>query len=75
MDLSRLVLKMAATGSNTPVDIGVIGEKARGPAHDEEVSHTITTDNIQVLGLRPDGAEFYMNYSPEARKRLLWKVQ
>ncbi|OJJ64037.1 hypothetical protein ASPSYDRAFT_53623 [Aspergillus sydowii CBS 593.65] len=43
-------------------------------SYNAEVSHTITTDNIQVLGLRPDDAEFYMNYSPEARKRLLWKV-
>lgn len=35
----------------------------------------VQIDNIQVLGLDPDNAEFYMNYSPEKRKKIIHKVR
>jgi hypothetical protein len=55
-------------------DVDVMDEKLHDPDHVEKVLRTVAIDNIQVLGLRPDDAEFYMNYPPEARKKLLRKV-
>ncbi|KAL6231499.1 hypothetical protein BDW75DRAFT_247851 [Aspergillus navahoensis] len=52
----------------------VVDEKLHGPDHIEKTPQTVTIDNIQVLGLSPGDAEFYTNYPPEARKKLLWKV-
>lgn len=33
-----------------------------------------TIDNIQVLGLASEDADFYRNFSPERRKRMIRKV-
>ncbi|KAL4867351.1 hypothetical protein BDV12DRAFT_171507 [Aspergillus spectabilis] len=65
---------MATTNSDRPADVGVLDEKLHDPDHVEKVMHTVAIDNMQVLGLRAEDAEFYTNYPPEARKRLLWKV-
>ncbi|GES62866.1 MFS transporter [Aspergillus terreus] len=55
-------------------DLGLVDEKIKDPDHVESVSHVITIDNIQVLGLGPDDADFYLNFSPEKRKQMLWKI-
>lgn len=55
-------------------DLGLVDEKIKDPDHVESVSHVVTIDNIQVLGLGPDDADFYLNFSPEKRKQMLWKV-
>lgn len=34
----------------------------------------VKIDNIQVLGLAPEDADFYINYPEEKRKRVLRKV-
>ncbi|KAL3473593.1 major facilitator superfamily domain-containing protein [Aspergillus californicus] len=64
---------MAAPYSNRDT-MDVIDEKLHDPDHVEKVMHAVQIDNFQVLGLRPEDADFYMNYSPEARKKLLRKV-
>jgi hypothetical protein len=62
---------MAATNT---ADI-VVDEKLHGPDHIEKTQQTVAIDNIQVLGLSSEDAEFYTSYPPEARKKLLWKVR
>ncbi|KAL2870226.1 putative MFS transporter [Aspergillus lucknowensis] len=63
-----------AASHNRPTDIDVVDEKAHDPDHVEKVLHTVAIDNIQVLGLSSEDAEFYTSYPPEARKKLLRKV-
>jgi hypothetical protein len=62
---------MAATNR---ADI-VVDEKIHDPDHIEKTQQTVAIDNIQVLGLSSEDADFYTNYPPEARKKLLWKVR
>ncbi|GIJ99653.1 hypothetical protein Aspvir_003654 [Aspergillus viridinutans] len=42
--------------------------------HVETVTNIVTIDNIRVLGLNADNAEFYTNFPVERRKKLLRKV-
>ena len=35
----------------------------------------VKIDNFQVLGLQPEDADFYINYSEEQRKRVIRKVR
>ena len=49
-------------------------EKYFGSEEVENYSNIITIDNIQVLGLTPEDAEFYNNFSEERRKNVLRKV-
>ncbi|KAL3488810.1 major facilitator superfamily domain-containing protein [Aspergillus germanicus] len=63
-----------ATYTNKPADVDVVDEKLYDPDHVEKVPRAVAIDNFQVLGLRPEDAEFYTNYPPEARKKLLRKV-
>jgi hypothetical protein len=41
---------------------------------DEKPHQIVQIDNFQVLGLHPDDAEFYANYSEEKRKKVIRKV-
>jgi hypothetical protein len=49
-------------------------EKYFGSEEVENYSNIITIDNNQVLGLTPEDAEFYNNFSVEKRKNVLRKV-
>lgn len=42
--------------------------------HEESVTNIVTIDNIRVLGLSAEDAEFYTNFPMERRMRLLHKV-
>lgn len=42
--------------------------------HVESVTNVVTIDNIRVLGLSADDAEFYTNFPVETKKKLLRKV-
>ncbi|KAF4214222.1 hypothetical protein CNMCM8980_006907 [Aspergillus fumigatiaffinis] len=42
--------------------------------HVETVTNIVTIDNIQVLGLSADDAEFYANFPVDRKKKLLRKV-
>ncbi|KAL4898548.1 major facilitator superfamily domain-containing protein [Aspergillus ambiguus] len=55
-------------------DVGLVDEKINNSDHVESVSHIVTIDNIQVLGLSPEDADFYIHFPPEKRKRMLWKI-
>ncbi|KAJ5156602.1 hypothetical protein N7492_009405 [Penicillium capsulatum] len=52
----------------------VLDEKQRQGDHVEEHTNMTMVDNIQVLGLTPDDASFYENFTPEQRKKVLRKV-
>lgn len=54
---------MAATFEKS--DIEHINEKTR---------QVVQIDNVQVLGLDPDDADFYINFFEEKRKRVIHKV-
>jgi hypothetical protein len=41
----------------------------------ENYAVVTTIDNIQVLGLPSDDADFYRSFPPEKRKKLLRKVR
>ncbi|KAL4929149.1 putative MFS transporter [Aspergillus undulatus] len=64
---------MAAPTTDRSADI-VVDEKMHDPDHVEKVMHTVAIDNIQVLGLRVEDAEFYTNFPAERRKKMLWKI-
>ncbi|KAF9884353.1 hypothetical protein FE257_001866 [Aspergillus nanangensis] len=51
-----------------------VDEKPHDPDHVESVLNVVQIDNIQVLGLRSDDAEFYLNFPSEKKKQILWKV-
>jgi hypothetical protein len=40
-----------------------------------EPHQIVHIDNVQVLGLDPADADFYINFSDERRKRVIHKVQ
>ena len=42
--------------------------------HDTKPHQIVQIDNFQVLGLHPEDADFYTNYSEEKRKRVIHKV-
>lgn len=42
--------------------------------HVETVTNIVTIDNIRVLGLSVEVAEFYTNFSADRKKKLLRKV-
>lgn len=50
-------------------------EKHRDADHLEEYSNVTTIDNIQVLGLALEDAEFYRSVAPEQKKAVLRKVR
>ena len=52
----------------------VLDEKQRSSNHVEDYSNVTIIDNIQVLGLTPEDADFYHNFTPEQRKIVLRKV-
>lgn len=52
----------------------VADEKHRSSNHVEDYSNVTTIDNIQVLGLTPEDAEFYHDFTPEQRHTVLRKV-
>lgn len=52
----------------------VADEKQLSPDHVEDYSNVTVIDGIQVLGLSPDDADFYHNFTPEQRKTVLHKV-
>ena len=61
---------MAATEKN---EISYIDEKSES-IHDPKTHEVVQIDNIQVLGLHPEDADFYMNFSEERRKKVIRKV-
>lgn len=61
---------MAAIDKN---EISHVDEKSES-IHDTKQHQIVQIDNIQVLGIHPDDAEFYMNYSEEKRKKVIRKV-
>ena len=61
---------MAAVEKN---EITHVDEKSES-VRDEKHHQIVQIDNIQVLGLHSDDAEFYANYSEEKRKRVIRKV-
>lgn len=54
-------------------DISYVDEKSEF-VHDTKPHQIVHIDNFQVLGLRPDDADFYTNYSEEKRKKVIRKV-
>ncbi|KAJ5667669.1 uncharacterized protein N7477_006239 [Penicillium maclennaniae] len=52
----------------------VTDEKQRSPDHVEDYSNVTVMDGIHVLGLSPEDADFYHNFTPEQRKTVLHKV-
>lgn len=44
------------------------------PVQQKEVPTLLNIENFQVLGLHPDDASFYINFSEERRKKVTWKV-
>jgi hypothetical protein len=62
---------MAATFEKS--DIEHIDEKQQS-VYASKPHQVVQIDNVQVLGLDPDDAEFYINFSDEKRKRVIHKV-
>lgn len=54
-------------------EIQYIDEKAES-IESPKPYQIIKIDNFQVLGLAPEDADFYINYSDEQRKRVIHKV-
>lgn len=44
------------------------------PVQQKEVPTLLHIENFQVLGLHPDDANFYINFSEERRKKVTRKV-
>lgn len=42
---------------------------------DEKVEKVVQIGEIRVLGLPPEDEEFYLNYPPEQRKKLVHRVR
>jgi len=62
---------MAATFEKS--DIEHINEKPDS-VYASKPHQVVQIDNVQVLGLDPDDADFYINFSDEKRKRVIHKV-
>lgn len=54
-------------------EIQYIDEKAES-IESPKPYQIVKIDNFQVLGLAPEDADFYINYSEEQRKRVIHKV-
>lgn len=52
----------------------LVDEKASSVENIEDCAIITTIDDIHVLGLRSDDAEFYRNFSSDRRKKLLRKA-
>jgi hypothetical protein len=52
-----------------------IDEKECSSENVENYAIITTIDNIQVLGLASEDADFYRNFPPERRKRMIRKVR
>ncbi|KAF1848174.1 MFS general substrate transporter [Cucurbitaria berberidis CBS 394.84] len=61
------------TSSMDKNEITYVDEKP-GSTHAEKPHQIVQIDNIQVLGISPEDADFYMNFSPEKRKKVIHKV-
>lgn len=61
---------MAAIEKN---EISYVDEKSES-VHDTKPHQIVQIEDIQVLGLHPDDAEFYTNFSEERRKKVIRKV-
>lgn len=53
----------------------LVDEKECSSENVENYAIITTIDNIQVLGLASEDADFYRNFSPEKRKGLIRKVR
>lgn len=53
-------------------DIVMVDDREAPDAEKAKVIHTI--DNIRVLGLSEEDAQFYNSYTPKDRKRITRKV-
>jgi hypothetical protein len=49
-------------------------EKREKAENVEDFSNITCVDDIQVLGLAPEDAEFYRNFDTKKKKRVLWKA-
>lgn len=54
-------------------EINYVDEKPES-VHDAKPHQIVQIDNFQVLGLSPEDADFYTNYTEEQRKRVIHKV-
>lgn len=61
---------MAAIEKN---EISYVDEKSES-VHVTKPHQVVQIDNFQVLGLHPEDADFYTNYSEEKRKKVIRKV-
>ncbi|KAJ1707707.1 MFS transporter [Aspergillus flavus] len=52
----------------------IVDEKKHDAQHVESVRSLVTIDNIQVLGLSPEDAQFYTDFSAEQKKAVMRKV-
>jgi hypothetical protein len=67
-------MAVTTSDSDKKQDVGI----AREPSADDEVDklhHVIKIGNIRVVGLNADDADFYLNFPPEKRKKMLRKVR
>lgn len=61
---------MAAVEKN---EISYVDEKSES-LNESKPHQIVQIENFQVLGLHPEDADFYTNYSEEKRKRVIHKV-
>ncbi|KAB8271753.1 major facilitator superfamily domain-containing protein [Aspergillus minisclerotigenes] len=52
----------------------IVDEKKHDAQHVESVRSLVTIDNIQVLGLSPEDAQFYTDFSAEQKKAVMRKI-
>lgn len=61
---------MAAIEKN---EISYVDDKSES-LHEAKPNQIVQIENFSVLGLHPEDAEFYTNYSEEKRKKVIHKV-
>ncbi len=54
-------------------EISYVDDKSES-VHDVKPHQIVQIENFQVLGLLPEDADFYTNYSEEKRKKVIHKV-
>jgi hypothetical protein len=76
VDIHARIQKATIVPRSNKVEMAVfdIADEKHYEDHVESVTNIVAIDNIQVLGLSAEDAEFYTNFSPERRKKLLRKV-
>jgi hypothetical protein len=77
MHKASAVSTSTSTNMTSPMEkneIQYIDEKADSIAV-AKPHQIVKIDNFQVLGLQPEDADFYINYSEEQRKRVIRKVR